>query len=308
MSNEHFVFDFQVPLEQQGERLDRVVTALLPDVSRSFVQRLIDAGDVTVNDQPRRPSYKVATGDHVRAQVPPPEEDEEIASSEIAIPIVYEDDDIIVFDKPADLVVHPAPGHTNDTLVNVFKALRPESIQPGTPRPGIVHRLDKDTSGLIVVAKTEPARLKLRKQWQAHDVYKEYTALVVGSLNEDKATIDAPIGRDPNSRKKMAVVQGGRPARTHLDVIARYPGYTLLKVQIETGRTHQIRVHCQFIGHSVAQDRTYGGYRQHFPLDRQFLHARKLQFKLPDGRVIELESPLPEDLRTALSYLEEQAT
>lgn len=302
-----FVINFDVPADQVGERLDRVVTNLLPDTSRSFVQRLIEAGNVLVNGDVQRSSYKLALADHIQAHVPPPEAPNEITPADIMIPIVYEDDDVIVFDKPAGLVVHPAPGHSSGTLVNVFKALRPESVQPGTIRPGIVHRLDKDTSGLIVVAKTESARLKLRKQWEAHDVYKEYLALIHGHLDEDEATVDAPIGRDPNNRKRMAVVRGGRAARSHFKVLESLPGYSLLQVQIETGRTHQIRVHCQFIGHPVAQDRTYGGYRQHFPLERQFLHAHRLRFQLPDGRPIELESPLADDLQHALDHLEEQS-
>src|SRR5690606_16175461 len=155
--------------------------------------------------------------------------------------------------------VHPAPGHEHGTLVNAFKWLRPESIDPASPRPGLVHRLDKDTSGLIVVAKSEESRLHLLRVWQARDVLKEYTALVVGSFPEDSAIVEAPIGRDPNNRKRMAVVASGRPATSRLKVLAHYPGFTLLDVEIITGRTHQIRVHCAFTGHPVAGDALYGG-------------------------------------------------
>lgn len=302
-----FVLRLVVPEESEGERLDKIVTSHLADTSRSFVQRLIDAGDVLVNDEPRRSSYKVETGDAIEVRVPPPEEPEEITPADILIPIAYEDEDIIVFDKPPGLVVHPAPGHEHGTLVNAFKWLRPDSVDPTSKRPGIVHRLDRDTSGLIVVAKTERARLHLVRQWQSHEVLKEYTALVVGHLDDDNVLVDAPIGRDPKNRKRMAVVRGGRPARSHLRTVERLPGYSLLDVMIETGRTHQIRVHCAFIGHPVAGDRIYGGYRQNFPLERQFLHARRLKFELPDGRPIDLQSPLPEDLAVPLEQLRSKA-
>src|SRR5690606_11752306 len=192
---------------------------------------------VLVTGTVRRPSYRVADGDLIEVRAPVPEVPEEITPADILIPIAYEDDDVIVFDKPAGLVVHPAPGHKHGTLVNAFRWLRPENVEPGTERPGIVHRLDKDTSGLIVVAKNERSRLHLLKQWQRRDVLKEYTALVVGNFPEDRATVDAPIGRDPNNRKRMAVVAGGRPAISHLEVIERLPGFTLLNVRIETGRT-----------------------------------------------------------------------
>lgn len=303
-SSELFIFRIDVPPEAASERIDRFVTERMPDTSRSYVQRLIAAGDVMVNGAPTRPSYKVAPGDHVEVRAPRPDEPAEITPATIPIPIVFEDDDVMVFDKPAGLVVHPAPGHEHGTLVNILKWLRPESVTPGTERPGIVHRLDKDTSGLIVVAKTERARLSLLRQWQRRDVIKEYTALVFGSVPEDEATIDAPIGRDPHNRKRMAVVRDGRPAISHFRVAARYAGYTLLDVNIETGRTHQIRVHCAFIKHPVAGDRLYGGKVDDLPLGRQFLHARRLRFALPGGQPIDVEAPLAEDLRTVLENLE----
>ena len=302
-----FVMRLTVPPEADAERLDRFVTDRLADTSRSYVQRLIEAGGVSVNGDIPRVSHKVSTGDAVEVRVPRPDEPSEITPAIIPIPIVYEDDDVMIFDKPAGLVVHPAPGHEHGTLVNVLRWLRPEAITPGAERPGIVHRLDKDTSGLIVVAKTERARLSLLKQWQRRDVLKEYTALVVGQVQEDRATVDAPIARDPNNRKRMAVVREGRPAVSHLTVRARYPGFTLLDVTIETGRTHQIRVHCAFIKHPVAADELYGGRVRDLPLERQFLHARRLQFHLPDGDVIDVEAPLPEDLVRALSVLESRA-
>lgn len=306
MSDEYVLRITAAP-DHAGERLDRIVVDHLADTSRSFVQRLIEADAVLVNGEPKRPSYKVSDGDFIEVHVPTPDEPDEITPADILIPIAYEDDDIIVFDKPPGLVVHPAPGHKDSTLVNAFKWLRPENIQPGTERPGIIHRLDKDTSGLIVVAKNERSRLHLLRVWQARKVRKEYTALVAGTFPEDEAKVDAPIDRDPNNRKRMAVVQGGRHAVSYLRVLERLPGFTLLDVEIETGRTHQIRVHCAFAGHPVAGDRTYGGYRQNIPLERQFLHARRLRFDLPDGRPLDLTSPLPDDLQQTLDFLRERA-
>lgn len=299
-----FVLKFVVPADQAGIRLDRLITDHLADTSRSWVQRLIDNGDVLVNGRAQRPSYKVASGDNIEANVPPPEVPDDIRPDEILIPVVYEDADLIVFDKPAGLVVHPAPGHERGTLVNALRWMRPESVDPSSPRPGVVHRLDKDTSGLIVVAKNEASRLHLLRLWQAREVLKHYTALVVGTFPEESATVDAPIGRDPNNRKRMAVVASGRPAVSRLRVEGRYPGYTLLDVVIETGRTHQIRVHCQFTGHPVAGDALYGGAVRDLPMERQFLHARRLKFDLPDGSPLDLESPLPPDLAATLSELE----
>lgn len=302
-----FVMRLTVPPESDSERLDRFVTERLADTSRSYVQRLIEAGDVLVNGDTPRASFKLTTGDAVEVRVPRPDEPTEITPAIIPIPIVYEDDDVMIFDKPAGLVVHPAPGHEHGTLVNVLRWLRPEAITPGAERPGIVHRLDKDTSGLIVVAKTERARLSLLKQWQHRDVIKEYVTLVIGQVPEERGTIDAPIGRDPNNRKRMAVVREGRPALSHFQVSARYPGYTLLDVTIETGRTHQIRVHCAFIKHPVAGDTLYGGRVRDLPLGRQFLHAKRLQFHLPGGESIDVEAPLPDDLAAVLFMLDSRA-
>jgi 23S rRNA pseudouridine1911/1915/1917 synthase len=307
MAQSTFVMRFVVPEDAQGERLDRVVTSHLSDTSRSFVQRLIDNGNVLVNGEQQRPSYKVSGGDVVEASVPPPETPADIRPEEILIPIVYEDDDLIVFDKPAGLVVHPAPGHEHGTLVNAFRWLRPESVDPASPRPGLVHRLDKDTSGLIVVAKTEESRLHLLRLWQRREVFKQYSALVVGEFPEDSAVVDAPIGRDPNNRKRMAVVASGKPAISRIRTEARYPGYTLLEVTIETGRTHQIRVHCQFTGHPVAGDTLYGGAVRDLTLERQFLHARRLRFELPGGDPLELESPMPPDLQSVIDVLDARA-
>ncbi|HUG16288.1 MAG TPA: RluA family pseudouridine synthase [Thermomicrobiales bacterium] len=301
-----FVLKIETPQACNGERLDRFVTDRLPDTSRSYVQRLIEEGNVLVNGAPPRPSYRVSPGDLIEVRIPPPGEPIDISPAVVPIPIVFEDDDVIVFDKPAGLVTHPAPGHEHGTLVNVLRWIRPDIIVPGTERPGIVHRLDKDTSGLIVVVKNERARLALLRQWQRRDVLKQYITLVHGGLPEDTATVDAPIGRDPHNRKRMAVVRDGRPAITHLATLKRFAGYSLLDVTIETGRTHQIRVHCAFLKHPIAGDALYGGSSRELPLDRQFLHARRLVLTLPSGQPIDLEAPLPSDLRDVLTILEER--
>jgi 23S rRNA pseudouridine1911/1915/1917 synthase len=299
-----FSFRVRVPPEAARERLDRFVADHVPDTSRSFIQRLISAGEITVNGVSVRPSYRVEVSDEVVARIPPPEPATDLSPADIPVPIVFEDEDVLVFDKPAGLVVHPAPGHEHGTLVNAVRWIRPDASTPGEVRPGIVHRLDKDTSGLIVVAKNEPARLRLTRQWQERSVVKRYTALVVGHLPEDRATVDAPIGRDPHNRKRMAVIADGRPAVSHLETIARYRGYSLLDVTIVTGRTHQIRVHCAFVKHPVAGDWLYGATRGELGLMRQFLHARELEFTLPSGEAIQLRSPLPPDLNDVLAALD----
>ena len=208
-----------------------------------------------------------------------------------------------MFDKPAGLVTHPAPGHEHGTLVNVVRALRPDLELRDDARPGVVHRLDKDTSGLIVIAKNERTRRYLLRQWQERTVVKRYTALVHGTFDENEGTIDAPISRDPNNRKRMWVVASGRPAVSHFEVLERFRDVTLLSVIIETGRTHQIRVHFAYIRHPLVGDRTYSGRQYRYPLDRQFLHATALTFQLPGDRLIEVETPLPQDLQSVLNSL-----
>lgn len=289
---------------EDGERLDRLIADRVAEMSRSSAQQLVKAGNVLVNGETARPAARVRSGDQIALLLPPVPAPVDLAPEYMPIPIVYEDDDVIVFDKPPGLVTHPAPGHERGTLVNALRALRPDLPLIADDRPGIVHRLDKDTSGLIVVAKNESARLFLLRQWQRRDVVKRYTALVHGAFGENEGTVDAPIARDPNNRKRMAVVVAGRRAVTHFRVRERLPGSTLLDIEIETGRTHQIRVHMLFIGHPVVGDKTYGARPFPVPLSRQFLHASGLQFDLPEsGRPIELDVPLPEDLRTVLAEL-----
>lgn len=288
---------------EQGTRLDRFVADRLPDLSRGTVQKLIDAGHVRVDGMARKPKFRMTPGEVVTVDVPPPAPDD-ILPDPIPLSIVYEDGDVIVIDKAAGLVVHPAPGHPRGTLANALVAHVPGISVGGSNRPGIVHRLDKDTSGLIVAAKTDRGRGALVSQWADKSVEKTYLALVSGEIETDEATIDAPIGRDPKHRQRMGVVRGGRPALTHIRVLERFGDATLLEVQIETGRTHQIRVHLAFIGHPVVGDAVYGRPRaSDLGLDRQFLHASALALDLPDGRRMRWTSPLPADLQGALNEL-----
>jgi 23S rRNA pseudouridine1911/1915/1917 synthase len=296
-------FELRPTRDNNGDRLDRFIADRLPDLSRSYVQQLIEAGRVKVDGFLRRPSFKMTVGEVVVVEVPPP-----VAVTpepeNIPLAIVYEDDDVIVLDKPAGLVVHPAPGHASGTLVNALLFHVPDLSINGTNRPGIVHRLDKDTSGLMVVAKTARAQDSLAAQWAARTVRKGYVALVAGVVADDAATIEAPIGRDPNQRQRMAVHPRGRPAVTHFTTRERFATTTLLDLDLETGRTHQIRVHLAFIGHPIVGDAVYGhdratARRLREPwLARHFLHASALAFRLPSGREVAFESSLPTELAT----------
>jgi 23S rRNA pseudouridine1911/1915/1917 synthase len=295
-----------VTIDEDGERLDRFIAQRSSDISRSYAQQLIKEGNVKVDGLIAPPARRVHAGNVVELLLPPIEQDTELTPAHIPVPIVYEDDDVIVFDKPAGLVTHPAPGHEHGTLVNVVRALRPDLELRNAERPGVVHRLDKDTSGLIVIAKNESTRRYLLKQWQQRTVVKRYTALVHGVIEEAEGTIDAPISRDPNNRKRMWVVASGRPALTNFEVLERFRGVTLVSVVIETGRTHQIRVHFAYIKHPLVGDRTYSGRPFRYPLDRQFLHATGLTFQLPGDRTIEVETPLPLDLQQVLAALKSE--
>jgi 23S rRNA pseudouridine1911/1915/1917 synthase len=301
-----------------GERLDVFVARRCPGLSRSRVQRLIREGRVTVGDPPLagRASQRLERGDRVLVRLPPREPDAP-RPEPIPLTIVYEDDDLLVVDKPAGLVVHPAAGPPagragmrRGTLAGGLLAQRPELAGVGGgERPGIVHRLDRDTSGLLVAAKNEAARANLARQWKERRVEKGYLALVHGRLEPLEGVIDAPIGRDPRHRQRMAVIEGGRAARTAYRVrqylIADETGevwYSLVDVRPSTGRTHQIRVHFAALGHPVVSDRVYG--RRSPVLGRQFLHAYRLTFRHPaDGRPLEFESHLPDDLSLALGQL-----
>jgi 23S rRNA pseudouridine1911/1915/1917 synthase len=293
----------EVPPQASGERLDRWLASQLPDLSRSHLQNLIDRGQVTLAGRLAKASSRLEPGQAVELTLPPPRA-VEVAPEDIPLDVVYEDDDLLVIDKPAGLVVHPAPGHPSGTLVNAllarwrtFKGLK------GDLRPGIVHRLDKDTSGLMMVARSDAAMLKLATQIKQRRIRKEYLALVEGRLEPPQGRIEAPVGRHPTERRQMAVVRGGRDATSHYEVERYLAGYTLVRVRPVTGRTHQIRVHLAFTGHPVAGDRLYA-HRPIAGLPRQFLHATRLGFYQPtSGAWIELDSPLPPDLAAFLATL-----
>src|SRR5215218_2419991 len=300
--------EFHPTRDDLGTRLDRYVADQLPDLSRATVQGLIESGRVRVDGQQRKPKFRMTPGEAVSVEIPAPRIDE-ILPDLIPLAVVYEDADVIVVDKPAGMVVHPAPGHQRGTLANALLAHVPGISVGGSQRPGIVHRLDKDTSGLIVAAKTDRGRTALVSQWEDRSVAKTYLALVAGSVADEEATIDAPIGRDPKNRQRMAVLRSGRPAVTRFHVVERFPNVTLLEVSIETGRTHQIRVHLAFIGHPVVGDPLYGKPRpKGLRLDRQLLHASALAFQLPGGAPLRLEASLPDDLAAVLEQLRAGST
>jgi 23S rRNA pseudouridine1911/1915/1917 synthase len=286
-----------------GERLDRVLVGALAGYTRAYVQQRIAAGDVSVDGRVRKASYRLRGGETIRVAIPPPEERADLVPEPMDLSIVYEDTDVIVLDKPAGLVVHPGAGNWTGTLVHGVLAHAPEVRTNDSVRPGIVHRLDKETSGLLIVAKHDRAREFLARQLRERTAEKAYIALVHGTLHED-CTIDAPIGRDPVHRTKMAVTPDGRPAITILHVAEHLPGYTLLDVDLKTGRTHQIRVHCAHINHPIAGDHVYAVRRTPPPgLHRQFLHAARLTITLPNGERPTFVSPLPPDLQNVLSRL-----
>jgi 23S rRNA pseudouridine1911/1915/1917 synthase len=305
---DHEFFQLRPERADLGARLDRYVADNLPSLSRGTVQGLIESGHVRVDGFQRKPKFRMTPGEVVTVEIPPPQLDE-IQPDPIPLAIVYEDADVIVIDKPAGMVVHPAPGHSRGTLANALVAHFPGISVGGTLRPGIVHRLDKDTSGLIVAAKTDRGRNVLVRQWEERSVEKTYLTLVSGAVEDNEATIDAPIGRDPKNRQRMSVVRSGRPAVTHFRVVERFSNATLLEVSIETGRTHQIRVHLAFIGHPIVGDRVYGrAHPADSYLQRQFLHASGLGFRLPDGTPGRFTAPLPEDLERTLTRIRAQVS
>ena len=292
-------------------RLDRFIVEALPELTRGAIQRLIEGGLVTVNGKPSKAAYKIRPGDAIVVCIPPAPLAEAQAES-IPLDIVYEDADLIVINKPAGMVVHPAAGHTSGTLVNAVLAHCPDLRGVGDAqgvRSGIVHRLDKDTSGLIIVAKSEAARDNLQRQFKSRNVAKVYVALVEGRLAPPQGLIDVPIGRDKQQRKRMTVVADGRPSRTAYKA-AEFFGrtskqYTLVEVKPQTGRTHQIRVHFAWLKFPIVGDTVYGRRRKTtLPLQRHFLHAQSLTFRLPsDGREVTFTAPLPPDLSAVLEQL-----
>ena len=293
---------YELTVDAPGERLDRFVAARCPGLSRTHVQELIAAGLVTVNGRPARSSLKPGPGDRVHVTVPD-EPPSRLLPEEMPLDIVYEDSEVLVIDKPAGLTVHPAPGHPGHTLANAILNYLPALAEDtASLRAGLVHRLDRDTSGLLVVAKNRAAQADLSDQFKSRTVSKSYLVLVRGRLSPESGAIEANIGRDPRNRQRMAVVAGGREARTGYRVLRYVRGYSLLEIKPETGRTHQIRVHLAAIGFPVVGDATYGVRSPH--VARQFLHASRLGFRLPtSGRYVEFESPLPPDLARALEEI-----
>jgi len=287
---------------EPGTRLDKYVCHQLGELSRTRIQKLIADGYITVNDQVAKAGLKLNIGDRLRVIIPPVPPSP-LMPEAIPLNIIYEDDDLLVIDKPAGLTVHPAPGHLSHTLVNALLSHFPHLADiSDSLRPGIVHRLDKDTSGVMLVAKNSVAQADLVEQFKARSVAKAYLVLVKGHLTPEDGAIEAPIGRDPGNRKRMAVVASGREARTEYRVIRYIADYTLLEVRPETGRTHQIRVHLSAIGFPVVGDKVYGV--KSASLSRQFIHASRLGFKLPStGEYVEFKSELPPDLAEALKNI-----
>lgn len=291
-------------IENKGERLDKFI-ADNSDISRSYAAKLCEDGLVTVNEKQVEKKYKITGNEEITINLPPPEE---LAAKPENIPlnIVYEDNDVIVINKPQGMCVHPAPGNENGTMVNGLMYHCGDSLSAinGVIRPGIVHRIDKDTSGLIICAKNNESHLKLSEQLKERKAMRKYIALVNGNIKEDTGIINKPIGRNPSDRKKMAVVIGGREAITHFRVLERFGQYTLVECVLETGRTHQIRVHMASIGHSIVGDPLYGLKKEKFSLKGQLLHAKTIGFIHPKtGQMMEFTSEIPEYFGNILEKL-----
>lgn len=288
-----------------GERLDSYLAAAV-DISRSAAARWIEEGRVLVNGATTEKKYRIAGGETL-SLTPPEAEETPVQPQAIALDVVYEDEDVIVVNKPKGLVVHPAPGHSNGTLVNALLYHCGDSLSGigGEKRPGIVHRIDKDTSGLLIAAKNDAAHRSLSAQLADHTLRRTYECLAAGNFRQDSGTVNAPIGRSGKDRKKMAVVSNGRAAVTHWEVLGRYQGVTHLRCRLETGRTHQIRVHLSYIGHPILGDTVYGAKKAVPGLNGQCLHAVGLQFIHPrSGELVELSCPLPEEFQAYLHKLE----
>lgn len=295
--------------DREGERADSFLARAVPELTRSAAQKLLERGAAGSEGKKLQKNDRLAAGQEVEVELPSPEP-VEILPQNIPLDVVYEDGDVIVVNKPVGLVVHPAPGHPDGTLVNALLYHCGDSLSGinGELRPGIVHRIDRDTSGLIIAAKNDKAHLALAAQLQDHSLARTYEAVAAGGFREDSGTVDAPIGRHPVDRKKMAVDRrNGREAVTHWSVLARYSGYTHVECRLETGRTHQIRVHLASIGHPLLGDTVYGARKPCPGLAGQCLHARRLRFVHPSsGEAVELECPLPPWFQQVLKTLEKQ--
>ena len=290
-----------------GERLDAFLARSVENMSRSGAQKLLEEGHVLLRGKPGKKNDKLQPGDEIKVTIPEPKS-VDIVPTEMALDIVYEDEDVLVINKPKGLVVHPAAGHQDDTLVNGLLYAMGDDLSGinGELRPGIVHRIDKDTSGLLAVAKNDLAHAVLASQLKDHTMARTYEAIVCGSFREDSGTVDAPIGRHPSDRKKMTVTaRNSKEAVTHWEVVARYRGYTHVRCRLETGRTHQIRVHMAHIGHPILGDTVYGHKKPELGQDSQCLHAGLLCFRHPrDGRPVVVQAQLPEYFRQVLEKLE----
>lgn len=293
--------------DRDAERLDAFLARSLENMSRSAVQKLLEEGCVTRNGKAAKKNDRLSTGDQISVTLPEPKK-LDVQAKDIPLDIVYEDEDVLVINKPKGLVVHPAAGHSDDTLVNGLLYARADALSGinGVLRPGIVHRIDKDTSGLLAVAKNDLAHTVLASQLKDHTMARTYEAIVCGNFKEDSGTVDAPIGRHPTDRKKMCVTQrNGKEAITHWEVIARYRSYTHVRCRLQTGRTHQIRVHMAHIGHPILGDTVYGHKKPELGQDSQCLHAGVLCFRHPrDGRPVMVMAPLPQYFESVIRKLE----
>ena len=288
----------------KGKRLDIYIAENFNELSRTMIKKLIESNNILVNDKSEKVSYKVQANDNISIDVPEAKETK-LKAQEIPLDIIYEDSDIIVVNKPKGMVVHPANGNPDGTLVNAILSICKNSLSGigGELRPGIVHRLDKDTSGLIIVAKNDKAHINMSEQIKERNVKKTYIALVRGNVPEEEATINMPIGRSTKDRKKMAVRKEGKNAVTHFKVLERYGHQTLVECNLETGRTHQIRVHFAHIGHPVVNDPFYGYRRMDFPIEGQALHSKSLDVKHPiTGEEMHFEAPVPADFKACLEF------
>ena len=299
--------ELTVAEEMSGKRLDSVLAGMMPEYSRSFIQKLFENGSITVGGNPcSEKKRKAAAGDIVEITIPQPER-LEVEAEDIPLDIVYEDDELLVVDKPAGMVVHPAPGNHSGTLVNALMYHCGDALSSinGVIRPGIVHRIDKDTSGLLMVAKTDRAHNALSAQLAGHSITRRYKAIVYSNIKEDEGTVDKPIGRDPGNRLRNAVVYtNSKNAVTHYRVLERFGGFTLVEAVLETGRTHQIRVHMAYIRHPLLGDTLYGPAKNRYGAKRQMLHAGVLGFVHPvTGEYMEFNSPLPQDFEDVLAKL-----
>ena len=302
---EQFTYQFGLD-DPEDERLDKWISEALEGLSRSFIQKCIKEDKVLVNGTPQKASYRLKTDDEIVFSIPEAAQPD-ITPEDIPLSILYEDDDLLVIDKPKNMVVHPAPGHYSGTIVNavMYHCQNDLSGIGGVMRPGIVHRIDKDTTGSIIICKNDKAHLSIAAQLKEHSITRKYRAIVCGVIRDEEGSVDAPIGRDPQNRKRMAVNhKNGKSAVTHYRVLQRFKNYTYIECQLETGRTHQIRVHMTSIGHPLLGDALYGTGRSPFHLEGQTLHAMVIGFQHPStGEYVEVTAPLPDYFERLLKVL-----